>query len=194
MQTRWEVCKLLAHYALLRLAARRCFRRTGASARKVWFTVAASGNTSRTSGSITATLAPWAYLAAVAPRTAGVKSYSARRVSRSYFRLRRLAFLFFISNPFLSSSLSGGDKSRPRWPFSERYNQYPSQIRGPKQQVALLVVGMIGSGIDNASGSPKTDDASSNVTPCLRALDAAFFASHSKTYPNASPHACYPRE
>ena len=36
-------------------------------------------------------LAPWAYLAAVTPRTAAEKSYSGRIVSRSFFRLRRLA-------------------------------------------------------------------------------------------------------
>ena len=77
----------------------RCSRSTGASARSAWFTRRPSGKTSSTEGSMTTTLAPSRYLAAVAPRTARLKSYSGRIVSRSRSRLRRLGF-FFISLPF----------------------------------------------------------------------------------------------
>ncbi len=36
-------------------------------------------------------------------------------------------------------------------------------------------------------GSPNTVYASSNVTPCFRALDSAFFESHSNRYPTRTP-------
>src|SRR5678810_1259035 len=81
--------------ALRRL--RRC-RSTGARARSVSFTDAASGNTSRTLGSIATTFRPSAYRAAVAPRTPFEKSYSGRIVSRSTGRRDRLTF-FFIRLP-----------------------------------------------------------------------------------------------
>ena len=78
---------------------RRRWRRTGARALNVSFTALLSGKTSNTSGLITTTLAPCAYRAAVTPRIAEDKSYSARMVSRSPFRFLRLLF-FFIVLPF----------------------------------------------------------------------------------------------
>lgn len=56
-------------------------RNKGASARSASFTDAALGNTSRTSASTTTTLVPSTYLAAVAPRTAPLKSYSGREAT-----------------------------------------------------------------------------------------------------------------
>lgn len=64
-------------------SAARLRLRTGASARRVSLTVAPSGNTSRTSGEMTPTFVPWAYLCAVTSRFPWEKSYSGRMVSSS---------------------------------------------------------------------------------------------------------------
>ena len=129
--------------ALVRLGVgRRCRRRTGASARSAWFTAVPSGKTSNTPGSITTRLAPWAYFAAVTPRTAAEKSYSGRIVSRSLFLSRRLT-LFLITSPLQWRHAPRRDQASARWAFSKRYDQEPLPVGHPEHKIPLLVEGVI---------------------------------------------------
>jgi hypothetical protein len=116
---------------------RRRRRRPRARARSARFTAGPSGNTSSTSGSITAMLVPWAYLATVAPRTAVEKSYSGRIVSRSCFLPRLLAF-FFIASPLTWPGLSGRNQTSLGWPLGKRHHKETQPVGHAEDKIAFL--------------------------------------------------------
>lgn len=117
-------------------------RTTTASARKASFTEAESGKTSKTSGSMTTTFEPFLYRATVAPRSAPLKSYSGRIVSRSELHRGLLTF-FFILLSFASRCAASGNESGSRRAFDEGHDEKPIPRRMPQDEIALLVDGVI---------------------------------------------------
>jgi hypothetical protein len=84
---------------------------------------------------------PWAYRAAVAPRTALEKSYSGRMVSVSAVAF--LVLLVFILPPLVARGPPGTDDPRPGWSFSVRNDHQPRTLRHPQHYKALLALGVI---------------------------------------------------
>ena len=81
------------------------------------------GKISKTSGSINTTFVPSAYRAAVTPRAALEKSYSARMVSSSMRWAAGLLLLFFIAFSFGARRLTRTDDSRVFVDFSVANDQ-----------------------------------------------------------------------
>ena len=96
------------------------------------------GKISKTSGSINTTFVPSAYRAAVTPRAALEKSYSARMVSSSMRWAAGLLLLFFIAFSFGARRLTRTDDSRVFVDFSVANDQKAIAVGHAHYDVTLF--------------------------------------------------------
>ena len=131
-------------FAVLRVRARETGLVRRAKVRSASLTARAFGNISATSRSSNTTLVPSAYRAAVTPRTALEKSYSARIVSSSMRRLPVLALLFFIGFSFKTRRLARTDDSSVVLDLSLANDQQTIPVRQPDYGESLFGFRMVG--------------------------------------------------
>jgi hypothetical protein len=138
------VHRLVMPFAVLRARVRETGLVRRAKVRSASLTERAVGKISATSESSSTTLVPSAYRAAVTPRTALEKSYSARIVSLSMRRVLDLALPFFIIFSFRTRRLTRTDDSSLLLDFGVTNHQQAISVRQPDYDEPPLGFRMIG--------------------------------------------------